>query len=264
MTEPVVLLERSAHIATVTLNRPHALNALSTDLRTRLAAVLTELATDADTRVVILTGAGRAFSAGVDLKELGQRGTSDYGNAQAVVSGLDPVRAMERLPQPVIGAIHGYAITGGFEIALACDLLIASTEARFADTHARVGILPGWGLSQRLSRAIGIYRAKELSLTGNYLDAERAREWGLVSRVVAPEELLPVCRALARDVLSCDPETVAGYKKVIDDGFATTFESALDLERRVSREHARSVRADDVEERRRRIQERGRRQSRDG
>ena len=91
----------------------------------------------------------------------------------------------------MIGAINGFAITGGFELALACDVLIASTAARFADTHARVGIMPGWGLSQKLSRTIGIYRAKELSLTGNYLSAEQAEAWGLVNRVVAPEALLP-------------------------------------------------------------------------
>lgn len=264
MAEPVVLIEKSEEIATVTLNRPRALNALSAELRDGLAAAFEEISTDENTRVVILTGAGRAFSAGIDLKELGQAGTRDFGDANRETPGLDPVRALAKLPQPVIGAINGYAITGGFEIALACDLLIASTEAKFADTHARVGILPGWGLSQRLGRAIGVYRAKELSLTGNYLDAERAYDWGLVSHVVAPEELLPKSRTLARDMLSCDPASLAGYKKVIDDGFATTFGDAMDLESRVSRQHARSVRAEDVEQRRRRIQERGRKQSGDG
>ena len=261
MSEPVVLIEKSGEIATVTLNRPEALNALSTALRQGLAEAFDELAGDEGTRVVILTGAGRAFCAGVDLKELGQRGTTGYGGKTTAVVELDPVRSMAELPQPVIGAINGFAVTGGFELALACDLLIASTEARFSDTHARVGILPGRGLSQRLCRAIGIYRAKELSLTGNYLEASRAYDWGLVSRVVSPEELLPTCRGLAEDMLSCDPATVRGYKKVIDDGFAATFGDAMEIEQAVSREHARSVRAEDVEDRRRRIQERGRKQS---
>src|SRR5262249_56634240 len=126
-------------------------------------------------------------------------------------------------PGPIIGAINGVAVTGGFELALACDVLIVSTAARFADTHARVGVMPGWGLSQKLARVIGIYRAKELSLTGNYLSAEQAEAWGLVNRIVPAEALLPTCEALARDMLSCVPEVVRRYKQVIDSGYAETF-----------------------------------------
>lgn len=262
MSEPVVRIEKSGEIATVTLNRPEALNALSSALRRSLAETFDALAEDEGTRVVVLTGAGRAFCAGVDLKELGQGGTASW-DEQTAAAEHDVVRSMEALPQPVIGAINGFAVTGGFEIALACDLLIASTAARFSDTHARVGILPGWGLSQRLSRAIGIYRAKELSLTGNYLDAARAYDWGLVSRVVEPDELLPTCRSLAEDMLSCDARTVAGYKKVIDEGFASTFGDAMSMERRLSKEHSRSVLGTDVEGRRAGILARGRKQSGD-
>ena len=262
MPESVVRIERSNGIATVTLNRPEALNALSSALRQGLTNAFRELAEDESVRVVILTGAGRAFCAGVDLKELGQHGTNRTQTPEERREA-DLVDALGRLSQPVIGAINGFAITGGFEIALACDLLIASTEARFADTHARVGILPGWGLSQRLSRAIGIYRAKELSLTGNYLTAERAYDWGLVSRVVEPDELLPTCRSLAEDMLGCDPGSLAGYKRVIDEGFAQTFGDAMAHEKQVSNSHSQSVRAEDVENRRRGIQERGREQSSD-
>ncbi|MBM4266620.1 MAG: enoyl-CoA hydratase [Deltaproteobacteria bacterium] len=266
----VLLVEKSEGVATLTLNRPGAMNALSRDLRRALTDAFAALASDRETRVVILTGAGRAFCAGLDLKELGTKGLGGEGggggggggsSATDAITALDPVRALARVPQPVIGAINGFAITGGFELALGCDLLIASTEARFADTHARVGILPGWGLSQRLSRAIGIYRAKELSLTGNYLEAARAYDWGLVSRVVSPAELLPTCLALARDMLSCEPDVLAGYKKVIDDGFATTFEQGMTLESERSRAHARSVTPEALEERRGRVQDRGRQQS---
>ena len=129
---------------------------------------------------------------------------------------------MAAVPQPVIGAINGYAITGGFELALMCDFLIASPEARFADTHARVGVVPGWGLSQRLPRLIGINRAKELSLTGNYLSAEQAERWGLVNRVVPSDELLPTCRALANDILSTDPATRSEIKRIMDAGWSQT------------------------------------------
>ncbi len=257
--EPVLQLERVGAIATLTLNRPRSLNALSRELRARLAEAFVELASDDATRVVILTGAGRAFTAGLDLKELGTGGAT----AEDAVETEDPVRALARLPQPVIGAINGFAITGGFELALACDILIASTEARFADTHARIGIMPGWGLSQRLSRAIGIYRAKELSLTGNYLDATRALEWGLVSRVVAPEQLLPEARAIAADMLSCDPVLLRNYKRIIDDGFALPLGEGQRLERRRSAEFSRGVTAASIEARRSEVQARGRTQTND-
>lgn len=258
MDSEVLLTEIEDGIATLTLNRPEAMNALSTPLRARLVQAFDEMASDSRVGVVILTGAGRAFCAGLDLKELSSGGIS----AAAAVGDTDVVAAIERFPKPVIGAINGFAITGGFELALACDILIASSEARFADTHARVGIMPGWGLSQKLSRAIGIYRAKELSLTGNYLDAQTAERWGLVNRVVAPEQLLPVCRALAADMLSCDSEVLLGYKKLIDEGFALPYGEARDLETRRSREHARTLTAEKIAARRRSVQERGRAQAR--
>ena len=166
---------------------------------------------------------------------------------------------MESCSKPIIGAINGVAITGGFEIALACDVLIGSTNARFADTHARVGIMPGWGLSQKLSRLVGIYRAKELSLTGNFLDAETAERWGLLNRVVAPEALLPTCRALAADMLSCQPHMVRAYKGVIDRGFAETFGRGREIERDANR--AASVTAEGIREVRKNVMERGRTQA---
>ncbi len=260
MAEPVLLVEKSEGIATLTLNRPQALNALSRELRRALADAFGALANDTETGVVILTGAGRAFSAGVDLKELGGE-AAERTSPGAVVGTADVVDAMRALPQPIIGAVNGFAVTGGFELALACDLLVASSEARFADTHARVGIMPGWGLSQRLPRWIGIGRAKQLSFTGNYLSAEQAERWGLVNQVVPPSQLLSASRALARDMLSCDPATLRGIKRVIDQGYAGTLADGLRLEVEASTAHARSVRPEQIAARRRAIQERGRRQS---
>jgi enoyl-CoA hydratase len=250
----VLQVSREGELAVLTLNRPGAMNALSRELRDALAAAFAELADDGRTRVVILTGAGRAFCAGLDLKELGDPGAVGKG----LGTGADVVRAVEGFPGPVIGAINGFAITGGFELALACDVLVASSEARFADTHARVGILPGWGLSQKLARALGIYRAKEISFTGNFVGAEQAEAWGLVNRVVAPEALLDTCRALARDMLSCVPDVLRRYKRVIDEGFATSFGEGLRLERRLANEHAASVRPEAIAERRAGVLERGR------
>lgn len=228
MSEDTVIVEMDAGIAVVTMNRPGAMNALSRELRRDLAAAMRALEADATVRVVVLTGAGdRAFTAGLDLKELGSQGL-----AAANAEGADenPVKAIELLSKPCIGAINGVAITGGFELALACDVLIASDRARFADTHGRVGIMPGWGLSQKLSRLVGPYRARELSLTGNFLDAATAYAWGLVNRVVAPHELVPTAKRLAADMATIDPTFSANYKRLINDGYATTFADGMALE----------------------------------
>lgn len=254
----LVLITRDDGVATVTLNRPEAMNALSKALRADLAAAMREVSGDDTIRAIVLTGAGtRAFTAGLDLKELGAD-TSNLGAANATGADENPVKAIELCPQPVIGAINGVAITGGFEVALACDIRIASTNARFADTHARVGVMPGWGLSQKLSRLIGIGRAKELSLTGNFLDAETACAWGLVNRVVAPDDLLPAAQALARDIASADPAMVRAYKALIDDGYALPFGAAMALEQDRSSAANSSVSADEVEARRIAVMERGR------
>ena len=244
-------------VATLTLDRPEALNALTVAVKVALREALERIAADRTVRVVILTGAGRAFCAGLDLKELGSRDSQPLG----AFTDADMMAAIRGFPGPVIGAVNGFAITGGFELALACDLLIASSEARFADTHARVGILPGWGLSQKLPRLIGIGRAKELAFTGNFIGAEQALAWGLVNRVVAPAELLATCRQLAADMLSCDAVSLRGYKQLIDAGFATTFQAGLRLEARASRDHAKAITPEIVATRRGAVQERGRRQT---
>ncbi|MCB1684700.1 MAG: enoyl-CoA hydratase [Pseudomonadales bacterium] len=258
MSQPLILVDRDLGITRVTLNRPEALNALSTPLRNAITETFFELADDPATEVIILTGAGRAFTVGLDLKELG--GERDPGTT---ISSRNLSDALAAVRKPVIGAINGFAITGGFELALMCDFLIASTEARFADTHARVGVVPGWGLSQRLPRLIGINRAKELSLTGNFLDAQTACAWGLVNRVVTPEDLLPTCESLARDIISTEPVTRAEILRIMDAGWDTTLAEGLDMELKASTAHGRAeVTADKVAARRADIQSRGRDQSR--
>jgi enoyl-CoA hydratase len=222
--------KRANGVALVTLNRPEAMNALSKALRAEIAVTFHALNEDKDIRAIVLTGAGKAFTAGLDLKELGSD-ASAMGAANATDAERNPVVAIEKCSKPVIGAINGAAITGGFELALACDILIASTNAKFADTHARVGIMPGWGLSQKLSRMLGISRAKELSLSGNFLDAETAAAWGLVNRVVAPELLVETALKLAGDIATALPDKVQAYKRLIDDGFAVPYGDALKLER---------------------------------
>ena len=244
-------------IVTVTLNRPEKMNSMSGDLRHELAEIFKSLHQDESARVVILTGAGpRAFCAGLDLRELG--GEAGSGTNDIIIEAAGLINLIETLPKPVIGAINGVAITGGFELALACDILIASTTARFADTHGRVGILPGWGLSQKLSRLIGINRAKELSFTGNFIDAATAQSWGLINRAVPPEQLLATAHALAKDMLSIPPEMQAAYKSLIDDGYAQTYGDGLELELARGQTLNASVSADEIAARREAIQARAR------
>ncbi len=253
----VLLIEKKGGIATLTLNRPKAMNALNLELRQSLAETFRNLAANGKTRVVILTGAGRAFCAGMDLKEAAE-GQSD----EAAFSGeADVIEAIAAFEGPIIGAINGHAITAGFELALNCDILIASTEARFADTHVRVGMIPGWGLSQRLSRLIGINRAKEISLTGNYITAEQAEAWGLVNRVVPPDQLLPTCQSLAAEIASCDPNVVAEYKRLIDEGYGMNLTDALDHESKVAIEWAKTITSGDIARNRENVQDRGRQQN---
>jgi enoyl-CoA hydratase len=252
---PVLTVERRDAIAIVTLNRPDKLNALNLELTRAIGAAFRELQADDGIAAAILTGAGRAFCAGLDLKALEQEGGMSGRGGEADAEFYAAISGFDR---PLIGAINGVAITGGFELALACDLLIASPAAKFADTHARVGVIPGWGLSQLLSRIIGVNRARELSFTGNYLTADKAEAWGLVNRVVPAEELLSTCVQLATDMASCDRATLRRYKRLNNDGAALALKDALALEQEVHMATRGEVTGDAIARRRQQVQARGR------
>lgn len=254
----VLLVEISDGIAVVTLNRPEVRNALDAELRRSLWSSFTALDGDPEVRVVILTGADPAFCAGLDLRELGGTDGGLAGRDDVAISG--GATAIPTTTKPVIGAINGVAVTGGFELALACDFLIASERARFADTHARVGIQPGWGLTVALPQAVGLRRARELSFTGNYLDAPTAFAWGLVNRVVPHDELLDTARALATDIVGNDPDGVARIRRTYAEGSLLSAADALRLEAEVSAEWIASVAGGDVESRRQAVIDRGRSQ----
>lgn len=236
----VIEVTHQAAVALVTLNRPDANNALNRDLSEAIVETFSDLAANDSVRAIVLTGAGRAFCAGVDLKAL----TEDPELLSSGM-GLGPaspiVVALERCPQPIIGAVNGAAVTGGFELALACDYLYASEHARFADTHARVGILPGWGLSQKLSRIIGINRAREMSLTGNFIDAHVAEAWGLVNRICAPEALLSEALVSAAQIADSDPRAVTALKSLMNDGSKEALGDALIMEGERGNAFAKSV-----------------------
>ena len=256
--EDLILTERRGAVAVVTMNRPHAMNALSRALLATLAHTIQDLDLDPAVRAIVLTGAGdRAFSAGLDLKELGADPEA-LGSAGEKRSEDDPLRAIEACRHPVIGAVNGVAVTGGFELALGCDILLASPNARFADTHVRVGVLPGWGLSQKLARIIGPSRAKELSFTGRFIDAELAASWGLVSRVVPPESLLDEAVALAAETAQADPEFLQNLKRLIDDGLGGTLAEGRTLERARSKAWNEALTPDVLEACRETVMNRGR------
>ncbi|MBV9952140.1 MAG: enoyl-CoA hydratase [Acidimicrobiia bacterium] len=256
----VVLYEVADRVATVTLNRPEARNALSRQLQREIRESVSRAGDDDEVDVVILTGADPAFCAGVDLKELGSGGN----DMRAAVSGdRSQPGPLPRIAKPIIGAINGVAITGGFELALNCDFLVASDRARFADTHSRVGIMPGWGLTVLLAEAVGVRRARELSATGNFLDAETALAWGLVNHVVPHDELLATCRQLAADIVSNDQAGVRRILQTYDEGWLMTGADFWDNETKVSNDWLRDRAgfAEEVEARRKAVMERGRSQT---
>lgn len=254
-----VLVETAERVATITLNRPAARNALSSELLRLLPEVLATADADARVDVLILTGADPAFCAGVDLNELGAAdgiisgSGADGGNAGGARGPLP------RLHKPLIGAINGAAVTGGLELALSCDFLVASESAKFGDTHTRVGVMPAWGMTVLLPQAIGIRRAREMSFTGNFISAAVALDWGLVNHVVPHDELLAFTRALALEIAGNDADAV----RQIRSTYATIAhdDDAWEQEQRDSRAWQRTQYSPDkVAARRAAIQARGRTQ----
>lgn len=253
-------VERESGVCTVTLDRPEARNALNTALHLASAAALAEAEASDDVDVVVLTGADPAFCAGLDLKELGAGGENLRGGGgdEGGPRWTNPIQAVWEMTKPVIGAINGACVTGGFELALGCDFLVASVRATFADTHARVGVTPGGGMSVYLPMVVGLRRAKEMSLTGNFVDAAEAYRIGLVNHLVEHDELLPTARRLARDIAGNDGPTVQHLKHLYDDNARLTVGDALANEQAVFRSYR--VDFDEIERRRAAVIDRGRSQ----
>lgn len=257
--DSVVLLEVDDRIATITLNRPEARNALSSEVLQLLPHLFEQAGADDDVDVVILTGSDPAFCAGLDLKELGStagniRPGPREGGSRSVQRGPFPP-----LDKPLIGAVNGVAITGGLELALNCDFLIASENAKFGDTHTRVGVMPGWGLTVLLPQAIGVRRAREMSFSGNFLSAHEALHFGLVNHVVPHEELLPFTRRIARDICGNDQAGVRQIRRTYAEIHAELEGWAVET-RDGATWHKEQFSPESVAERRRAIQDRGRTQ----
>lgn len=250
-TLDVLAIETTDRVRTLTLNRPQSRNALSKALRDAFFTALRGAEHDDDVDVVIVTGADPVFCAGLDLKELGD---------QTHLPDISP--KWPSMTKPVIGAINGAAVTGGLELALSCDILIASERARFADTHARVGLLPTWGLSVRLPQKVGVGMARRMSLTGDYLSATDALRAGLVTEVVPHAELLPTARAIAASIVGNNQRAVRSLLESYHRIDETQTAGALWLEADAARRWIASATGDDIAANRAAVLERGRAQVR--
>jgi enoyl-CoA hydratase len=228
MADSLVLVERDGAIAVVLLNRPDQLNALSDELMEELVSALAELDRDEGVRAIVLGGSGRAFAAGADIGELAQASAIDL-YYQRRIERWDAIRG---LWTPLIAAVSGHCLGGGCELALACDLIVASESAQFGQPETGLGIIPGAGGTQRLTRAVGKALAMDVILSGRRLSADEALAAGLVARVVPQEAWLEEAKALAREIAEKGPVGTRLAKESVDRAFETTLTAGLEAERR--------------------------------
>lgn len=224
-------LETEGGTATITLRRPEAMNAITTTMLEELRTALVSVGGDAEVGVVVLTGEGRAFSAGVDIKALaGQPLENGSVGGTLNETAREVIKLIQDLPKVVIAKINGFCFTGALELALACDLTIASEDAKLGDTHAKWGLRPTWGMSQRLPRAVGMLKAKELSFTADAITGRDAEAMGLINRAVPRDQLDEAVQTLAEKILANSAESIAAYKVLFHEGAGKTLEEGLAFE----------------------------------
>ncbi|MGW6991424.1 enoyl-CoA hydratase [Streptomyces sp. NPDC054946] len=229
MTYETILLERKGRVAVLTLHRPQALNALDLRLMTEVVAAVEELDRDPEVGCIVLTGSAKAFAAGADIKEMWPQGYMDMYLS-------DRFTAWDRLGQvrtPTLAAVSGYALGGGCELAMLCDILLAADTATFGQPEIKLGVIPGIGGSQRLTRAVGKAKAMELCLTGRTMDAVEAERAGLVSRIVPADELMSEALAVAETVAGMSKPVAMMAKEAVNRAFETTLAEGVRFERRL-------------------------------
>jgi enoyl-CoA hydratase len=230
MERKFVIYEKSEGIATITLNRPDALNAFSKEVVNEVLQALEDARNDDMVRVVVLTGAGeKAFSAGADIKTM--KGMNALKARELSLMGEKLCITLENLEKPVIAALNGYALGGGLEVAMACDLRIASENARMGQTEINIGLIPGWGGTQRLTRLVGRDKAKEMVFTGRLIDAKTAEQLGIVNMVVPLDKFREAVRQYALELVSKAPVAIKVAKALINKGAEIGLDAALALER---------------------------------
>ena len=223
-----VIVEKEASIAVLTLNRPQQLNALSYDLVKDLSLAMQELDHDDDVRVMIVTGGAKVFAAGADIKEMADRGPFDT-RIQERLAYRDRIN---QIAKPVIAAVSGFALGGGCELAMSCDIIIASETARFGQPEVNLGIIPGSGGSQRLTRTLGKYRAMEMVLAGETMSAADAERFGLVNRIVPVELLLDEAKNIAKKIAAKPALAVKAAKEAVLKSANTSLDEGLEFERK--------------------------------
>jgi enoyl-CoA hydratase/carnithine racemase len=235
-----IALRREGPVAWITLSRPEAMNCISPPMVAELGLALDAIEADRMLRCVVLTGEGRAFCAGADLKAVkrfGDEGGQEEAIRAFLLAASSLLRRIERLPLPVIAAVNGLALAGGLEVVLCCDLVIAAEEARLGDAHAKHGLIPGWGGSVRLPRKIGPNRAKQMMFTAEPLDARTLMDWGLVNQVVPLAELRGAADAFAARLADKSPLGLRRMKQLVDDGLEQPLDIALRNERLMVEAH---------------------------
>ena len=223
-----ILVEREEPIAVVLLNRPEAMNALNDDMMTELIEVLIALDDEEEVRCIVLGGSDRAFAAGADIGEMAGASAMDMYEARRI----DRWDAIRKVRSPLVAAVSGYCLGGGNELAMACDLIVASETARFGQPETGLGIIPGAGGTQRLTRAIGKAKAMDVILSGRFLEANEAERAGLVARVVAKEAWLEEAKSVARAIAEKGPIAQRLAKESVNRAYDSTLETGLDYERK--------------------------------
>jgi enoyl-CoA hydratase len=231
MSYETIICTTEAGAARITMNRPEAMNAITPAMLTELKAAILDAGRDRSVRAIVLTGAGRAFCAGVDLKALGGRKIQNGMVGDILdVPARELIEAIRAATVPVIALVNGFCFTGALEIMLACDIAIAAEGAKIGDTHARWGLRPTWGMSARLPRRVGFNRARELSFTAEAISGREAERIGLVNRAVPAEKLEDALRATLDSIIANSPESVAAYKSLYNEGESMTLDESLDIE----------------------------------
>lgn len=231
MTFETIIYEKANGIAKITLNRPKVLNAFNQTVVLELKSAFQSAAEDKDVGIVVLTGAGRAFSAGVDLTAMGDTIKEQGGVGPVMdIPGRELIDTIQSMPKVVIAMVNGFCLTGALELALTCDLIIASEDAKFGDTHVRWGAVPSWGMSQRLPRLLGVLKAKELSFTAEMITAKEAERIGLINRAVPADKLEKTVRELAKKIMANSRDAVGAVKYLYNQGMKLTLEKGLELE----------------------------------
>jgi enoyl-CoA hydratase len=229
MAYETIKYEVADGIGTITINRPDVLNALNMQVLAEMLSAIGAASADADVKVVVLTGAGRSFIAGADISQM--KGFSTQDGLRFGDLGHSVLLALETMDKPVIAAVNGFALGGGTEVSLGCDFIYASAKAKFGQPEVNLGIIPGFGGTQRLARSVGMNKARELIYTGEVIDAQEAKRIGLVADVFEPEELMAKVTEKAKLLMSKGPLAIATAKRVMNKGVDLALDSALEFEK---------------------------------